>query len=144
MPVMANDAGRADIGFARGTRFQWACKWETSQDGGQSFNPVDLTAWDCRVQLYDTNDLLLLEKPCSSATSDGIAVSVIDAADTNTEIWEGRRQGTWRVIAAQSNGDALSVMWSGAQDASTSLLQTVPDLENGDVELLGWGYWRID
>lgn len=143
MPVMANDAGRADIGFARGTRFRWSARWEESVDGGRTFRPVDLTGWDCVARLYDMRDVLLLEKPCR-ADPNGLAVATLDAGDTLGDEWEGRSQGTWRILARQSSGEALSVLWSGVRDGSTSLLRTVPDLDSGDVELLGWGYWRCE
>lgn len=144
MPVIANDVGRVDIGFARGARFRWGCRWETSSDGGRTFQPVDLTAWTCVVRMYDQNDELILEKPCAATSSGGVAIAELTASDTLQDVWEGRRQGTWRVLASQSSGEALSVQWSGEQDASTSLLRTVRDIDTGDVELLGWGYWRCD
>lgn len=143
MPVMANDAGRLDIGFARGARFSWSARWEQSLDGGRSYTPVDLTGWDCVARLYDMADSLLLEKQCSTST-DGLATVVLDGADTSGDEWEGRSQGTWRILARQSSGDALSAVWEGLQDASQSLLTLIPDLDSGDVELLAWGYWRID
>lgn len=143
MPVTANDAGRMDIGIARGTRFEWAARWERSNDGGKTFTPVDLTGWDCVVRLYDSSDNLLLEKQCATST-DGLATAVLAGEDTLGDEWEGRTQGTWRILARQSSGDALSAIWDGAQDASESLLTLIPDLDSGDVELLAWGYWRID
>ena len=143
MPVMANDAGRLDIGFARGTRFSWSARWEQSLDGGRTYTPVDLTGWDCVALLYDACDSLMLEKPCTGSAN-GLATCVLDAGDTLGDEWEGRAQGTWRILARQSSGEALSCWWEGAQDDSESILSTVPDLDSGDVELLAWGYWRCD
>ena len=81
MPVMANDAGRLDIGFARGARFSWSARWEQSLDGGRSYMPVDLTGWDCVARLYDAYDSLILEKPCTGAAN-GLATCVLEAGDT--------------------------------------------------------------
>lgn len=143
MPVTANEAGRLDIGLARGARFAWAARWTRSRDGGKTYDPVDLTGWDCRVRLYDDMGDLLLDKPCETY-ADGIATAVVEASDTNDDVWDGRSQGTWRIIAGQSSGEALSCTWTGMANGSESVLNVIPDLDSGQVELLAWGYWRID
>lgn len=144
MGVMMEGYGRQDIAFARGTTFWFGARWTQSADGGRTFKPVDLTAYDCHALFYDMADRLLYDRQADETTSDGVAKVCIPAELTGSDTWVGRRQGTWRIVASQSSGEALSVSWAGESDVSESLLESVPDLDSGEVKLIAWGYWRCD
>lgn len=142
MAVIFENVGRLDIAFPRACTYQWGVHWYRT-DLERNVQGVDLTAWTLTVELRGPQDELWLSKPVTSKTSDGFAYPIVDAADTAGEAWETRRGGTWRLLAAQPQGDALSVEWSFRQDASTSLLNRTPDLDAGVVKAVAWGYWQL-
>lgn len=140
MAVITNAVGRGDISFALGTSFRWRIRW-TRQANGVS-EPVDLTAWTMRLQVYGAQGQLWLDKDVTDRSAQGVAFPELKPSDTSGVEWKARRSGVWRIVASQPDGDALTVRWSGAQDASTSLLSTMPDLSSGEVQEVAWGYWR--
>lgn len=141
MATLYEHAAQRSIAFARETTFAWGVRWQRQSSDG-ALKPVDLTAWHVWFELRGPLDEVWLRKDCRSATSDGIAVAQLDPKDTADDEWDTRRGGTWRIVAGQPDGDALSVEWQSLQDSSRSLLNTAPDLDSGEVKILAWGYWR--
>lgn len=141
MATVGRIPGRRDLTFARGTTFPWACVWRRRTRGG-GWTPVDLTGWDVRMQLLSPRGDVWLDIPARQAGADGVARFEVAALDTAGDLWRGRRSGTWRVLAAQPDGEILSAGWSGKQDGSDSLLTRLTDPDSGRVELVAWGYWR--
>ena len=139
--VLTEQFGRQDIAFARGTTFAWDVAWNRSVDGGVTFNPVDLSSWVCRLLMYDQYDQTIYETQID-AGSDGLAHAVIPADVSSSDEWRAYTNGNWRVLATQASGNALSVFWDGLQDSSESVLTLVPNLDSGEVKLLGCGYWK--
>ncbi|MBT1171263.1 hypothetical protein [Bifidobacterium sp. SO4] len=140
MGVLEQPYVHADISFARGTTFKWGwhCYRKTT-DGATT--PMDLSSQTVRLRLYTLDEILLVDKPVSTANSQGLLVAEIEPADFSAESMKGRRRGVWQVIGAQPDGEALFARWSPPAGADGSLLQTMQNLESGEVTLYGWGYW---
>lgn len=141
MGVLEQPYVHADISFARGTTYRWGwyC-YQLQSDGTRK--PIDLNAQTTVLRLYTLDERLLIEKPLAEAGSDGRIVAQIDPEDFSSDQMRGRRRGVWHVIGAQPDGEALSARWNPADTGTSgSVLQTIPDLESGEVTLYGWGYW---
>lgn len=140
--VLMDSFARQDFAFARGTTFLFDVGWKQSSDGGLTFKPVDLSSWSCRFLMYDQYDQPVFEELVTNVSSDGRLHVEIPAGVTSQPEWDAYSNGNWRVLATQASGEALSCLWSSEQDASTSVLSLVPDLDSGDVKLLACGYWK--
>lgn len=140
--VLTNSVARRDIGFTRGMTFRWGVEWTRSADGGRTWQPVDLTAYDIRVQLLAMDETVWLEKACDGTSVTGVAIASIGPADTGGDEWRARRSGVWRILARQPDGEALSTKWLPPDGSGGSVLQTYPDVESGEATVIGWGYWR--
>lgn len=142
MSVISESVGRGDFSFARGTTFEWGTRWKRSTDNGRTFQPVDLTGWQLRMQLISPRDEIWLDIPAIQASANGTVRFRIDASDTAGDMWKARRSGTWKILASQPDGEILSATWENLQDASNSLLTTITDPDSGTIKLIAWGYWR--
>lgn len=143
MGVLMTNSGRGDIAFDHGRTFKWAVRWRRSSDGGRVYDPVDLSAYDVRFQLTGMDGIVWVDKPCETQPSKGIAICRLDPGDTDSDVWRGRRSGTWRCVASQPDGEALSAVWNPEDTGlSGSLLQSIPDIEQGESTIIAWGYWR--
>lgn len=139
MGVLEQPHVKKDIGFARGTTFRWGWRCgQRMQDG--TLQPIDLSAATMVLRLYTLDEQLLVEKP-AQGDSTGRLVAQLDPSDTNGDRMRGRRRGVWQVLGMQPHGEALSAKWREPDGSTGSVLQTFPNIEDGDVTLYGWGYW---
>lgn len=143
MGAIITNSARADVAFDRGMTFKWGVRWKRSTDGGRTFAPVDLSAYETRFQLTALDGTVWLDKPCEISAADGVAVCRLDPADTGGDEWRVRRSGAWRCLARQPDGEALTTTWNPEEDgADGSLLRRAAAVEQGESTIIGWGYWR--
>lgn len=140
MGVLEQPYVHADISFARGTTFKWGWRcYQRTMDGVRT--PLDLSARTLRLRLYTLDEILLIDKPVATADSKGLLIAQIDPDDFSPETMKARRRGVYQITGAQPEGDLLLARWAPPDGQKGSLLETMPDLESGEVTLYGWGYW---
>lgn len=103
MSVLSENTGRGDVLIRRGVTTEWGVRWERSEDGGVTFEPVDLSAWTGVIELRSAHADVWLTKPVAGDAS-GLAVATIDPVDTADPVWAGRAGGNWLINMTDPDG----------------------------------------
>lgn len=111
--VLAENVGRGDVLWVRGVTNRVGVHWQRAATTGAPFLDVDLTGWECWLNLTLPDGRRVLHWLC--VCEPGRATATIPPDVTSDSEWAGRTTGEWRI--------------TGSRD--------------GTVELLGWGYWHM-
>lgn len=115
MTTISKGVGRADFLFHRGCDERPAVLWTQDCHDGKGYVPKDLTSWRAELKLLSPLNEEWGTWECT-CTEDGFAFADIPGYDTSGAEWLSRASGTWRMEGY------------GPQ---------------GEVELLGWGYFTM-
>ena len=115
MTTISKDVGRGDFLLHRGCDERLGVRWEQDCQDGEGYVPVDLSGWEATLRLLSPLGEAWGAWPCT-CTEDGFAYAAVSGADTVGSEWAARAGGSWRIDAR------------GPQ---------------GQMELLGWGYFTM-
>lgn len=99
--VIAQQVARGDALFFRGVTNPWCVRWTRQTQANGPFVPVDLSGWECVFEMLSPAGEVWYARPCDAHGPDGVAAVYIPPGAFAEDVWQARRQGSWRMRASK-------------------------------------------